>query len=99
MIGLFRQSVFGRLGEDSDAPSGRSQDPQRGCRITLSIKTGLCYRFRWLGGVNWEIPVNIGAKVLRRGRYVTFQLTENANICRIGPTKQEVVIQCPDQPS
>ncbi len=23
---------------------------------TLSIDARLCYRFRWLGGVTWEIP-------------------------------------------
>ena len=47
---------FGRV---SDAPSAPSQDPEPGCRITLSIKTQGCYRLRWLGGIIWEIPVTM----------------------------------------
>ncbi len=32
--------------------------PEPGCRITLSRKTQVCYRLRWLGGIIWENPVD-----------------------------------------
>ena len=43
----------------SDAPRGSNEDAKRELMATVSIGARLCYRFRWLGGVIWQISVDL----------------------------------------
>ncbi len=98
LTGLFRQSVFGRLAgfEDVNDAERLSRDPamrvivdRKGLDRSAALPNEVGH---WSLTTLREKLIKIGAKVVRHGRYVTFQLAEPA--CR-GRNPEKPVRQHP----